>query len=146
MDNEHNTERGREAIREVIREEIREEIAASHRGINAFSIYSRTQSLIRTAASQARLHQHQTSALPTNNTTPPTTTIQPSTSRDALQEIHRVWGQQPSYNNKRRSQTGHPWRLKPSKSPAAKVLPDKSIYVWLLDNPLEEENVEEFCF
>ena len=48
-------------------------------------------------------------------------------------------------SNKRRAQVGHPWRLKAAKMPVAKSKPDKSMYVWLLDNPLEGD-INEFMF
>ena len=60
-------------------------------------------------------------------------------------EVERVWGPPKLSSNKRRAQVGHPWRLKAAKMPVAKSKPDKSMYVWLLDNPLEGD-INEFMF
>ena len=52
-------------------------------------------------------------------------------------------------SNRKRSMPGHPWRLKPDSGKFKKPKPiiEKSVYVWLLDFPNEEEaRNEEYGF
>ncbi len=123
-------------LRQIVREEL--EIARSGDTntrnpvrLSTQSVYERTQQLIRGAANSAVNELSQIRPQQVLATTAPRAEVSP---REVLSTP--IMQGSRSSTGKRKSQPSHPWRLKAA--PKRKAVEGKSIYVWLLDYPIDD--------
>ena len=110
-----------EDIRKIVREEVSNMSKKNASISSSPSIYERTQTLIRQSVQSTQSHFE-------NNSSPSASPAVTS-------------------GTKRKSMPGHPWRLQPKpmkgKAKKPKSLVQKQVYVWLLQEPFDEEIIDE---
>ena len=123
-------------LRQIVRQEL--EIARSGDTntrnpvrLSTQSVYERTQQLIRGAANSAVNELSQIRPQQVLATTAPCAEVSPR----EVPSTPIMQGSRSS-TGKRKSQPSHPWRLKAA--PKRKAVEGKSIYVWLLDYPIDD--------
>jgi len=109
---------------EDVRRIVREEMARASPSNDGTNIYKETQSLIRNCV-KSEANPNQSFPSPRQSFTVPPQTAQHT----------------PLSGKRSITQTGHPWRLKPTGGKAKKPKPitEKMVYAWLLDYPNEED-------
>ena len=120
----------KEDIRKILREELGRQPPSSTRPTT--NIYATTQDLIRSAASSATGSSRDGIVKEEQNSTAALST----TARSVASPVAPSWPQASS-GKKRKSQTGHPWRLKSQSS--KKPVVTKLLNVVLLDSQHEDE-------